>query len=163
MPVDCFCKIDGISGESTDSAHAGEIEVLSYGLGFTQAAMVSTSGVGGSTGQRADLSEFSIVKLLDTSSPVLMKYCCTGKHIPTVTISVNGANESKAEYMNYVLSDVVVSSVNATGPSGSHHRPEESIGFRYGKIQVTYTPYDKTGKKGSAVKAGWDTSSNKAL
>ena len=34
---DYFLKLDGISGESTDSKHKGEIEVLSFSFGETLA------------------------------------------------------------------------------------------------------------------------------
>lgn len=161
MASDIFCKIDGIAGESTDDKHKGEIELTSFSNGATQASMVSTSAVGGSTGARVDLSDFSVSKLLDSSSPTLFKYCATGKHISSIVISVNGANEDKQTYLTYTLSDVVVASILTGGGSGV--RPTESVSFRYGKVQMTYTPYDADGKKGSDVKAGWDATTNKAL
>ena len=34
--IDYFLKLDGISGESKDSKHKGEIEVLSFSFGETQ-------------------------------------------------------------------------------------------------------------------------------
>ena len=34
--IDYFLKLDGITGESADSKHKGEIEVLSFSFGETQ-------------------------------------------------------------------------------------------------------------------------------
>ena len=34
--IDYFLKLDGITGESEDSKHKGEIEVLSFSFGETQ-------------------------------------------------------------------------------------------------------------------------------
>ena len=42
--VDFFLKIEGIEGESEDRAHKGEIEILSWSWGVTNAG---TSGGGG--------------------------------------------------------------------------------------------------------------------
>src|SRR5688572_2076064 len=47
--ADVFLKLDGIDGESTDSKHKGEIELISYAQSFTNSA--SISGGGGSTGK----------------------------------------------------------------------------------------------------------------
>jgi len=162
MAADIFCKIDGIAGESTDDKHVGEIELQSFSLGFSQSAMVATSAVGGSTGARVDLSEFTVSKMLDASSPTLAKFCCSGKHIATITITVSGANEAKETYLQYVLSDVVVAAVQLSGGGGGI-RPQESVSFRYGTIAMIYTPYDATGKKGTDGKMGWSAVTNKSL
>ncbi len=43
MASDMFLKIDGIPGESTDKAHANEIEVLSFSWGIQQQRSGSAS------------------------------------------------------------------------------------------------------------------------
>ena len=43
--IDYFLKLDGISGESKDSKHKGEIEVLSFSFGETQSR--AEPGTGG--------------------------------------------------------------------------------------------------------------------
>ena len=160
MATDCFLKLDGIKGESTDDAHKEEIEISSWTLGASQQAMAAGSGVGGSTGGRVDLTEFSFSKVYDSASPTIFKYCCTGKHIPTVTMTMRGANETKETYLTYTLTDVVVGSIS--WGHGGDVRPSESISLRYAKIAVAYTPYDNAGKKSADIKAGWDTMANKA-
>lgn len=160
MATDCFCKMDGIAGESTDDEHTGEIELLSWNLGATQASMSAGSGVGGSTGGRVDLTEFTISKTYDSSSPTIFKYCCTGKHIASVLITLRGANEKKETYLTYTLTDVVVGSVS--WGHGGDVRPSETVSLRYAKVAVVYTPYDNAGTKKPDVKAGWDTMKNVA-
>ncbi len=44
--VDFFIKIDGIDGESQDSMHKGEIEVLSFSWGETRTGAQGGGGVG---------------------------------------------------------------------------------------------------------------------
>ena len=36
MPFDAFLKIDGVDGETSDSKHKGEMEILSYSWGVSQ-------------------------------------------------------------------------------------------------------------------------------
>ncbi len=70
MAVDNFLKIEGIKGESTDDKHKDWIEILSYSWGVSQMASASASTSGGGTSQRADFQDISIVKTLDSSSPL---------------------------------------------------------------------------------------------
>jgi type VI secretion system secreted protein Hcp len=43
MPVDVFLKVDGINGESTDSRHRGEIDVLSWSWRMTSSLLTLMS------------------------------------------------------------------------------------------------------------------------
>jgi len=164
MAFSGFVKIDGIPGESTDATFAGQIEILSYSHQMSQSGGAVTSRHGGETGSRVDLGDFVITKVVDTASPNLYKYCATGKHIPTIVMSLTSANDTAHVYKTVTLTDSVVSSVQQGGSSNSEgSRPSESVSFRYSKIEWAYTPFDNTGKAGAAVKAGWDASTNKAV
>jgi hypothetical protein len=48
--ADTFLKIDGIKGESQDSKHKDEIDVISWGFGETNPAAVARSGGGARSG-----------------------------------------------------------------------------------------------------------------
>lgn len=164
MAFDAFIKIEGIKGESTDAGHKDQIEVLSYSFSAAQQGGAAVSRTGGATGGRADLGDFSIVKVLDLSTPNLFKYCASGKHIPSVVLELVSADENPHTYMKYTLSDALVSSVRPGGSSnGEGTRPLEEVSFRFSKIELEYTPFDNAGKAGAAQKAGWDLSTNKAL
>ena len=67
------------------------------------------------------------------------------------------------KYMEYVLNDVIVSSVRPGGSSeGGEALPLEEASFNYGKIEFIYTQTDhKTGKPKGDVKAHWDLVANK--
>ena len=164
MAFDAFLKIEGIKGESTDAGHKDQIEVLSYSHSIAQQGGASVSRGGGQTGGRTDIGDFSIVKVLDLATPNLFKYCASGKHIPNIVLELVSATENPHTYMKYTMSDVVVSSVRPGGSSnGEGTRPLEEVSFRFAKIELEYTPFDKTGNAGAAQKAGWDLATNKAL
>lgn len=162
MPFDAFLKIAGVDGESTDKGHEKWIEILSYSTGVSQAVGGSSSGGGGRNGQRCDVSDFSIVKRLDKTSPTLMLLCAQGDHIEEVQIVLCQATGDKQPYMTYTLSDVIISGVRPGGASqGGDSVPLEEVSFNPGKLEMKYTELDhKSGKsKGDVVKF-WDTVTN---
>jgi len=162
MAADNFLKIDGIDGESTDDKHKSWIEVLSYSFGVSQTASSSQSSSGGGTTERANFQDLSIVKLLDSSTPKLMLSCAKGEHIKEVKLELCRAGGDKLLYMEYKLSNGIISSLSNGGGGGGE--PTESVSFNYGKIELTYTKQKRAdGGGGGNVPAGWDLESNKPV
>jgi type VI secretion system secreted protein Hcp len=163
MAFDAFLKIDGIPGESTDDKHKDWIEVLSFSHGLSQPASGSVSSGGGRTAERCEHTAFTITKALDKATPKVALSCCSGNHIKEIKIELCRAGGDKQKYMEYKMSDVIVSSVNPGGSAqGGETLPLESVSFNYGKIEWTYTETDhKTGKPKGNVAANWDLHANK--
>lgn len=163
MAFDCFLKIDGVPGECSDDKHEEWIEVLSYSHGVSQSASGSSSSGGGRSAERCDHQDFSVVKTLDKTSPKLALFCSNGTHITDVKMELCRATGDKQKYMEYLMSDVIVTSVRPGGSSqGGESLPLEEVSFNYGKIEWTYTETDhKTGKPKGDVKADWDLTTNK--
>ncbi len=162
MASDNFLQIDGIKGESTDEKHKDSIEVLSYNWGVSQmASAAAVSATSSSAGERADFQDLSITKLMDKSSPLLMKACAKADPIKEVKLELCRATGSKQTYMEYKLKHVIISSVSTGGGGGGE--ATESVTFNYGTIELTYTPFDREGKAQGKVPAGWDLMKNKAI
>jgi len=163
MAFDCFMKIDVIPGESTDDKHSEWIELLSYNHGVSQSSSGSSSSGGGRSAERCDHADFSVVKTLDKASPKINLACCKGDHIKEIKIELCRATGDKQKYMEYVLSDVIVSSARPGGSAMSDEPlPVEEVSFNYGKIEWVYTETDhKTGKPKGDVKAHWSLEENK--
>jgi len=163
MAFDAFLKINGIPGESTDDKHKDWIEVLSYSTGVSQRPSGAASSGGGRSAERADFEDFSIVKALDKASPKLALYCANGTHIDEIKLELCRAAGDKQKYMEYVLNDVIVSSVRPGGSSqGGEALPLEEVTFNYGKITWTYTETDhRTGKPKGNVSAHWNLIENR--
>ncbi|GAM09411.1 protein hcp1 [Geobacter sp. OR-1] len=162
MAFDAFLKIDGIDGESTDDKHKDWIEILSFNHGLTQTASGSASTAGGASAERASFMDFSIVKALDKGSPKIFEACATGKHIKTVTVELCRAGGDKVKYMEYKLSECIVSSYRPGGSAqGGETLPLEEVSFNYGKIELSYTVQKRAnGSGGGKVAAGWDLTKN---
>ena len=163
MAFDCFLKIEGVPGESTDDKHSDWIELLSFSHGVSQTSSGAASSGGGRSAERCDHQDFSVVKTLDKASPKLNLFCCNGKHISTVTVELCRAAEDKQKYMEYKMSDVIVTSVRPGGSAqGGEALPLEEVNFNYGKIEWTYTETDhKTGQPKGDVASNWDLTANK--
>jgi type VI secretion system secreted protein Hcp len=162
MAFDAFIKIDGIPGESTDDKHKDWIEVLSYSFGVSQPASATASSSGGAAAERANFQDISIVKTLDKASPKLALACASGQHIKEITIELCRAGGDKVPYMEYKMSEAIISSVSVGGGGGGE--PTESLTFNYAKIQWTYTQQKRAdGSPGGKVAAGWDLGANKKV
>jgi type VI secretion system Hcp family effector len=159
MPADAFLKIDGIPGESTDSKHKDQIEVLSYSHGVSQMGTASDSTAGAKSSGRCDHQDFSIVKELDKASPELNLQCCKGTHIKEMTLELCSATGDKSPYMRYKFEGLIISSISIGGGGGGI--PTESVTFNYSKINWIYVDTDhETGKKKGEVKKWWSLEKN---
>ncbi|MDM0003259.1 type VI secretion system baseplate subunit TssK [Variovorax sp. J22G73] len=92
MAQDIFLKINGIEGESQDSDHKNEIEVLAFNWKAFQESTMH-AGSGGGAG-KATVEDLEFDHYVDRSSPNLMKYCLTGKHVQEAKLTVRSGEET---------------------------------------------------------------------
>ncbi len=159
MAFDAFIKIDGIEGESTDDKHSGWIEATNYNLGLSQAVSSTASSSGGASAERASFQDFSFTKDVDKASPLLALACADGTHINTITVELCRAGTDKVKFMEYKLTNCIISSVSNSGGGGDF--PKESLTVNFGKINWAYTVQKREGGGASGnVASGWDLQKN---
>jgi type VI secretion system secreted protein Hcp len=163
MAYDAFLKIEGITGESQKDKHKGEIDISSFSWGASNPHNTAT-GTGSGAGKVA-LSDFSIVKSTDKSSPTLFLNCCTGKHFDKATVMIQKATggNSGETYLELNFSQVFITHIAWAGNSSGGDSPQETISFAYGQVKISYKPQDEKGNLGSQVMAGWDVAGNKKV
>jgi type VI secretion system secreted protein Hcp len=140
MAVNCFIKFTDpeIKGESTDSSHSEEIQVLSWSHSFNQPTKVTRSSAGGGTVEQANHSDFTFSKYLDTATDDLLKYCWNGKQIGKAVLTCyrsDGENQAIL-YLQIEMEDIIISNVSIGGGPGD--LPTENISLAYGKVTYTY-------------------------
>ena len=140
MAVDVFLKLGDIKGESKDSKHAGEIDVLSWSWGVSQTGSMSTGGGGGAG--KANFNDLSIMHALDKASPVLMKACATGEHIKEGILVSRKVGKGPQEYLIVKMNDILITSIQ---PSGSSEHPMESVSMQFAKVDLEYKPQKPDG------------------
>jgi type VI secretion system secreted protein Hcp len=156
MAVDVFLKLGDIKGESKDSKHAGEIDVLSWSWGVSQTGTMSYGGGGGAG--KANFSDFNFMHNVDKASPVLMTKCATGEHIKEGTLISRKAGKGQQEYLIVKMNDLLVTSVQ---PSGSSEHPTESISLQFSKIILEYKAQKEDGSLDAGVFFKYDVKQNK--
>jgi type VI secretion system secreted protein Hcp len=89
MAADIFAKLGDIKGESQDSKHKDEVEVLSWSWGVSRSDAGSSTGGAGSG--KASFHDFNFTHHVDKASPNLLRACATGEHIKEATITARKA------------------------------------------------------------------------
>src|SRR5215472_12180825 len=117
MAVDMFLKVDGVQGETKDTKHSKEIDIISWSWGVTNGGSAHQGG-GAGTG-KVNVKDVTVTKYVDSSSPQLLLACCLGSHYPKALLTVRKAGgESPVEYVKIKMEQVFVTSVT-TGGTGS--------------------------------------------
>jgi len=164
MASDIYVKLDEIDGESTDSKHAGWIEIQSFSWGATQSAAPSATSGSAHSSSRVDISDFNLMKAADKASPKLFSNCAAGKHIKSATIEVCKAtgDGGQVPYLTYKMEDVIISSYQNSG-AGHGDVPGESLSLKFAKFTMEYASVDNKGKAMGKVAGGWDLATNKKI
>jgi len=158
VAVDYFLKVDGIAGESKDTKHKDEIELESFSWGATQAAR--TAGGGGAG--KVSMQDFHFVMRANKASPKLFLACASGQHVKSAVLTARKAGKDQQEFLIIKMTDVLVSSYQSGGGEAVDV-PTDQLSFNFSKLEVQYRPQNPTGQLGTAVKAGWDVTANKAI
>ena len=158
MAVDMFIKLEGIDGESADSSHKKEIDVLAWSWGESQSG---TTHVGGGAGAgKVNVQDLSLTKWVDASSAALLYHCASGKHIKTANLVVRKAGDKPLEYIKIKLTECIVSSIS-TGGSGGEDRLTENVTLNFAKVEYEYYVQKADGSAdGGPKKFGWNIKEN---
>lgn len=157
MATDMYLKLSGIKGESTDSKHKDEIDVISWSWNASNSGSFHM-GPGGGAG-KASISDLNIVKNVDASSTELLKNCMTGKHLDEAKLTVRKAGEKPLEYMIITLKKVLITGVQTSGAQSSD-RLQETVALNFAEMKVEYDTQNDKGGKGDHYSVGYDVSKN---
>ncbi|NWA24994.1 type VI secretion system tube protein Hcp [Pseudomonas gingeri] len=153
-----------IKGDSLLEGYADKIEVMSYSHNV---AMQVTNDVSNSerTSGKPHIGEFTLTKFIDSATPSINEYCCSGKPIAEVKVTVGrNAAESSGQLMPfiiYTLSNVVVSNVSVSGGAGG--KPVETLSLNFTKIKWELTAQKDDGTKEGTAASTWDLAANKLI
>jgi type VI secretion system secreted protein Hcp len=158
MAVDMFLGIKGeIQGESQDSKHKGEIDVLAWSWGLSQSGSFHVGGGGGAG--KANFQDISITKWVDNSSPTLALYCANGDHFDSATLTVRKAGKKPLEYLIIEMKKVLITSVS-TGGSGGEDRLTENVSLNFAEVEVKYKEQKPDGSGAPEKTFKWNIASN---
>jgi len=131
-----------IKGESQDTQHKDEIEVLSWSWGMQGKASL---GGGAATG-KASVHDLKITKRVDSASTALMLALRTNEPISKAVLTLRKAGKSQLEYMKITIEQGRVMSLTIDGgDSNGTADVVERVSFSFNKIEVEYVPQGKDG------------------
>ncbi len=159
--IDYFLKIDGVAGESNDERHRGEIEVQSFSWGETVSASSGPGGGGGAG--KVQRGDFTVVKRLDKSSPVLMIGCATGQHFRTAELTARKAGGAQREFFRITLEDVLISAYQTSGSPDGTAPQTDQITLSFARLAMGYKEQKPDGSLGDEVTGKFDFVANRKL
>lgn len=165
---DIFLKVEGggasgtIEGETTVVGREKQIEVDSFSWGISNAADIST-GSGGLRGGKPNLSQLTMAKATDKSTPGIMKAVAAGTRYDKITLDVTkplGRDRKPTAYLTIELRNAVFTSYEIAGSDGSDQLPFESIMITYEAFRITYFPMTAEGTLGTKIEGAWNRVKN---
>lgn len=140
MAGNMFLKFEGpeVEGESADTRHTDQIEVLSWSHSFNQPTSATRVSAGSGTVEKASHADFNFSKYLDASTDDLLKLCWSGKQIDKCTFyayRADGDNEPVL-YLQIEMEKVIVANMSISGGVGDI--PIENIALNYAIVKYIY-------------------------
>jgi type VI secretion system secreted protein Hcp len=161
MAIDAYLQIDGIKGESQDSAHQGWIELTSAEWGVVQPRSATSSTAGGHTAERCEHRSIAVTKLADLSSPLLMQTCSAGRTIPKAKLEFMRADSDgkPVKYYEVELENVLIGGIHQAVHQGGIL--QDSVSLKFSKVRWKYTQQKIAGGAGGNTAGGWDLAINR--
>lgn len=150
MAYDIYCQVDGCDGEATSSGHENWIEVDSFTHSITQPP--APTGNSTKPGGKSEHAAFQITKRADMASAKLYQACAKGEDIPKVVVEcVRAIAGAPTTFLKITMEKCFVEYISPVASGGGEDYPQDTVGFRYGKIEWEYTHED-----GGAVPGAFD-------
>lgn len=138
-----FLWLEGIPGESTDSAHKDWIVATSFHHSVARSGAMPPA-----------FSNVTVTKPLDKSSPLLSLRAANGRAISGGIMEFVQETEPGARFYQIVVSNVFVAAFNQHGHTSAF--VTEAVGLRFDWISWTYTELDHRGQARTNIGAYWD-------
>jgi type VI secretion system secreted protein Hcp len=140
-------KYEGIEGESQKANHIKWIDVLSFDWGIHRREPDQTGQ--SRRGGAVLIEDLTLTMAYEKAAPKLQEKCLKGEIIPKLEIEFTAlSGRARVTYLKYELKNVMITSFQ-TNASGSDESgpPTVVIGNNFEEVKLTYTEYDREGKK----------------
>lgn len=130
-----YMNYDGIPGEVTTEGYSKWIELASFQFGVGR-GIAAAGGQSTRESSQASVSEITVTKQTDGSSPKLFVEALAGTLDKKVTIAMTRTAAGKVQtYMQYITEGTGISGYSL---STGGDRPSESLSLNFDKIEFKY-------------------------
>jgi len=159
-----YMKIDGITGDVTAKGHENWIALQSMNFNVKRTLSATPGRLADREGTRPAISEITLMKRMDKTSPHLFIESCTGK-AKNVQIDICQSNNNElTPYASFTLRNAIISGYDIDTASvtqqslqpDENHYPAETITLSFDQIEMKYTPFDEQNNPQSPIPAGYD-------
>lgn len=154
-----YVKIDGIDGTATQEKHKNWIFADSLNWGVGRAVGAITGATQNRESSEPSVSEITITKQTDGSSPKLFQMACgsdtSGKKVKIDFVTTGNPGVT---YMTYTLHNTIIAGYDVT--TGGEV-PSETVSFNFTKMEIKYTPHDEKNKPGQSTTVLYDLTTTK--
>jgi type VI secretion system secreted protein Hcp len=157
---ECFLRVDGVTGDSMDARHRGEIELVSWSLGMANPPSAAASA-GGGPPPHVEFQPLRITQHIDRAVPALFLLGATAQHVQSAVLTCRRAGREAAEYLKITLQEVLVTGVRLGDSAQAPPAAEATL--VYARITIEYRPQMPDGSLGPPTVSGWDVRANKRL
>ena len=169
MAADIYLKVEGteLQGDSTDSDHPNEIELLSVYQDISQPKSSTSSTAGGHTAERADFGDVICTKHMDRPSAKLNVACAAGTVYSKITIKCyrafggqasTSSSKTRINYWTIIGDNAIVSDSEITIAESA--LPIHKFALRCSKYTYEYKQHKIDGTSSSTGVIGWDLAKN---
>jgi type VI secretion system secreted protein Hcp len=164
-----YMQFDDIEGDVTAKGHENWIALNDVDFNVKRQLSTDPGRIADREGSRPAISEITLTKKMDKSSPHLFSESCVGKAKSEVKIDICQTNDSLTPYAEVTLNNVIVSGYDVTTDNYTTHTdkdgkstqvkekyPLEKITLSFDKIELRYTPFDSQNNPQSPIPAGYD-------
>jgi type VI secretion system secreted protein Hcp len=129
--------------------------IFSYSLGTSSSVGLGPGGVGSG---RIVFQNLSVMRLVDSATPVLYEMSCLGGSFESVELYVVDSSLAKPQaFAQWTMKVVVVSSMSW---SGGGENPNESLSLEFGGLEIRFDKTVAGVVQGPPTLAGWNGLTN---
>lgn len=148
-----YLKIGDIKGNVSSKGHEDWIECSSLQFGVGRAIPMAVGTQTNREASHPSLSEVSISKVMDDSSPYLFQESVVGESKEImIHVTKTGANQLES-IVEYTLSAALVSSYSL---SSGGDQPQESLSLAFTKIEMKYIVWNEDHSQASQIPVSYD-------
>ncbi|HEX6864285.1 MAG TPA: type VI secretion system tube protein Hcp [Thermoanaerobaculia bacterium] len=148
-----YLKLGNIKGNVTTKGHEEWIEVASFQFGVTRGVNTPVGHAKNREASAPSISEVTISKEMDQSSPYLFNESTVGKGLKATFHFCRTAADKLETYLEVELENVLVSNYSV---SSGGERPSESVSLNFTKVVMKYIPWKEDHAKEAPHPAGYD-------